>query len=344
MKDMGNFRTPFFTDSPSQGQTEDKSEDCGVEKTRGEDLPAELGCRECLISEKTSDLISVVTFSLSPTYRYVSPSHKSVLGYDSKDLVGKCPFDLIHPDDTKLLQPLLAHYVDLKKRQNWPPAERAVSEKLNYRIKDKQGEWRYLETTGDQLDENFILFVSRDVTEKRKIEEELRDIRDKLIVKLQERHEDLVKANERLQAEIAERKRTEESLRQSEERYRIILESIEDGYYEVDLAGSLIFFNDALCKILGYTREEMAGLNNRQYMNEETARAVYKAYNGVYRTGKPNKVFGYELIRKDGNIRIVEVSVSLIRNTKGEPQGFRGIARDMTDRRAERVPSSGRAK
>jgi PAS domain S-box-containing protein len=219
-----------------------------------------------------------------------------------------------------------------------------VSEKLNYRIKDKQGEWRYLETTGDQLDENFILFVSRDVTEKRKIEEELRDIRDKLIVKLQERHEDLVKANERLQAEIAERKRTEESLRQSEERYRIILESIEDGYYEVDLAGSLIFFNDALCKILGYTREEMAGLNNRQYMNEETARAVYKAYNGVYRTGKPNKVFGYELIRKDGNIRIVEVSVSLIRNTKGEPQGFRGIARDMTDRRAERVPSSGRAK
>jgi PAS domain S-box-containing protein len=140
------------------------------------------------------------------------------------------------------------------------------------------------------------------------------------------------------------RKRTEAALRQSEERYRTILESIEDGYYEVDRAGNFMFFNDSLCKILGYSGEELVGLNNREYMSEETARAVYEAYNGVYRTGKPNKIFGYELIRKDGSIRIVEVSISLIRNAKGEPEGFRGIARDMTDRRPERIPSLGRAK
>ena len=88
--------------------------------------------------------------------------------------------------------------------------------------------------------------IHRLISEKT-VEEELRDIRDKLIVKLQVRHEDLVKANELLQAEIAERKRTEETLRQSEERYRTILESIEDGYYEVDLAGNFVFFNDAMC-------------------------------------------------------------------------------------------------
>lgn len=344
MKDMGTSRTPFSIDPLSQGQTEDGTQDPETERTGGEDFSSELGCQDCLISEKTSDLISVATFSLPPIYRYVSPSHKSVLGYDSKDLLGKCPFDLIHPDDLKLLQPLLARYIDLRDRHGWPHAEKPVSEKFLYRIKDKYGAWRYLETTGDLLDEKLILFVSRDVTEKRKVEEELRDIRDKLIAKLQERHEDLVKANELLQAEISVRKRTEAALRQSEERYRTILESIEDGYYEVDRAGNFMFFNDALCKILGYSGEELMGLNNRQYMSEETARAVYKAYNGVYRTGKPNKVFGYELIRKDGNIRIVEVSISLIRNAKGEPEGFRGIARDMTDRRPEMVPSLGMAK
>jgi PAS domain S-box-containing protein len=344
MKDMGSSRTPPLQTPFSPSQTEDRIKSSEMEKTTVEDLSIEMDRKCRLISEKTSDLISVATFSLTPTYFYVSPSHESVLGYDSKDLLGKCPFDLIHPEDLKLLQPLLAHYVDLRNRQRWPGSEKPVSEKFTYRIKDKYDNWRYLETTGDLLDENHILFVSRDVTEKRKVEEELRDIRDKLIAKLQERHEDLVKANELLQAEISVRKRAEGALRQSEERYRTILESIEDGYYEVDRAGNFMFFNDSLCKILGYSGEELVGLNNRQYMSEETARAVYEAYNGVYRTGKPNKIFGYEMIRKDGSIRIVEVSISLIRNAKGEHEGFRGIARDMTDRRPEMVPSLGRAK
>jgi len=337
MKDMGTSRTPFSIDPLSQSQTEDRIKASELDKPTVDDLSSGMDLKHPLISEKTSDMISVATFSLTPTYVYVSPSHKSLLGYDAKDLLGKCPLELIHPDDLKQLEPLLSHYVDLRERQCWPRPEKPVTEKLLYRLKDKFGKWRYLETTGDLLDENLILFVSRDVTEKRKVEEELRDIRDKLIMKLQERHEDLVKVNELLQTEIAARKRTEASLRESEERYRTILESIEDGYYEVDLAGNFVFFNDAICRILGYSREELTGLNNRRYMSDETARAVYEAYNGVYRTGKPNKVFGYELIRKGGKIRIVEVSISLIRNANGKPEGFRGIARDMTDRRSEMI-------
>jgi PAS domain S-box-containing protein len=344
MKDMGRSRTPFSIETRSQSHAENTVKAAEIENKMIEDFSSEMGRIYRLITEKTSDLICMTTFSLTPTYVYVSPSHKSLLGYDSKDLLGKCPFDLIHPDDMKHLYPLLANYVNRSDRECLPRSEKSITEKLLYRIKDNYENWRYLETTGDLLDENLLLFVSRDVTERRKVEEELRDLRDKLIVKLQVRHEDLVKANELLQAEIAQRKRTEEILRRSEERYRTILESIEDGYYEVDRAGDFMFFNDALCKILGYSEEELMGLNNRQYMSEETARAVYKAYNGVYRTGKPNKVFGYELIRKDGNIRIVEVSISLIRNAKGEPEGFRGIARDMTDRRPAMVPSLGRAK
>jgi PAS domain S-box-containing protein len=336
MKDMGSLRTTVSTVTRSQKQAENLTEIPEIEKKMVEDFSSEMDRRYRLISEKTSDLISVTTFSLTPTYVYVSPSHKSLLGYESKDLLGKCPFDLIHPEDVKRLLPLLAQYVSLSTQQHLPSSGTGISEKLLYRLRDKQGNWRYLETTGNLLEENLVLFISRDVTERRKVEEELRDIRDKLIVKLQERHEDLVKANEMLQAEISERKLTEEALRQSKERYRTILESIEDGYYEVDLKGSFVFFNDAMCRILGYAREELMGLNNRQYMSQETAKAVYEAYNGVYRTGKPNKVFGYELIRKDGRIRVVEVSISLIRNSIGEPVGFRGIARDVTEGSASR--------
>jgi PAS domain S-box-containing protein len=125
----------------------------------------------------------------------------------------------------------------------------------------------------------------------------------------------------------------EEALREREEKYGIILDSIEDGYYEVDIAGNLTLFNDSLCNIIGYPRDELTGMNNRQYMDEETAREVYQSYNKVYTTGKPHKGFEYELLRKDGTTRNVEVSISLIKNSEGKGIGFRGIVRDVTKRK-----------
>ncbi len=146
----------------------------------------------------------------------------------------------------------------------------------------------------------------------------------------------------RLAAEILgaaiRHKQAEDSLKESEERYRTILESIEDGYFEVDLAGNLTFFNEPLCRVLGYSRDELMGMNNRQYTDPENSRLLYQAFNQVYRTGIPLKGFEWEVIRKDGEKRFGEVSVSLIRDRVGRPVGFRGIARDTTERRrAEEV-------
>lgn len=128
------------------------------------------------------------------------------------------------------------------------------------------------------------------------------------------------------------RKRSEEALRASQERYKTIIESIEDGYFEVNLAGDLIFFNDSLCRMLGYSREEMLGMSNRQYTDEENRKKLYEAFNKVYRTGQPTKAFAWEIIRKDGMRRFGEVSITLVKNSEGQPVGFRGTARDVTER------------
>jgi PAS domain S-box-containing protein len=155
----------------------------------------------------------------------------------------------------------------------------------------------------------------------------------KALATVEVQHKELVAVNEACRQEIKDRVLTEDALRQSEEKYRIILQSIEDGYYEVDLAGNLTFFNDAMCRILGYPRDELVGLNNRAFMSEETAKQVYETFNQLYRTGLPAKAFGWETIRKDGTRKYLENSVSLMRDAKGNPVGFRGLARDVTDRK-----------
>lgn len=133
--------------------------------------------------------------------------------------------------------------------------------------------------------------------------------------------------------DITERKKAEETLRESEEKYRAILESIEEGYYEVDLRGNITFCNDYLCKILGYSREELLGTNNRRYMNQANAKIVFQTFNRVFVTGVPTKSLAWELLHRDGSTRTVEVSVTLVRDAQGEPVGFRGILRDVTEKK-----------
>jgi PAS domain S-box-containing protein len=132
--------------------------------------------------------------------------------------------------------------------------------------------------------------------------------------------------------DITERKVAKKALKESEKRYRNILESIEEDYFEVDLEGNFTFFNEQVCKIVGYSRDELEGMNNREYTSPATARKMYQIFNRVYRTGEPAKTANYEIIRKDGTQKILEVSASLMRNSDSEPIGFRGILRNVTER------------
>ncbi|MBT8358530.1 MAG: PAS domain S-box protein [Desulfobacterales bacterium] len=130
---------------------------------------------------------------------------------------------------------------------------------------------------------------------------------------------------------INERKKAEEALKVSEKKYRNILESIEEGYFEIDLKGNLTFFNDSVSRIMGYSREELMGMNNREYTSPETAKKMLEVYNRVYTTGKSQRVSKFNVITKDGNVRNFESSVSLRRDRKRQPIGFRGVARDVTE-------------
>lgn len=151
--------------------------------------------------------------------------------------------------------------------------------------------------------------------------------------KLQRWNKEITETNKKLKSEIEERKSAEEALRQSQSRYRNILESIEDGYYETGLSGDFTFFNDATLKILGYSHDEIKGLNYREYMDEKSAARVKETFINVYRTGNAQKEVDLEIIRKDGRKCFITVSISLIMDVEDQPIGFRGLIRDISQRK-----------
>jgi len=101
----------------------------------------------------------------------------------------------------------------------------------------------------------------------------------------------------------------------------------------VDIAGNFTFFNDSLCRMLGYSKDEMMGMGNQQYTDQEERKKLFRAFNKVYKTGEPTKEFDWEIITKDGMKRYVETSVSLLKNSLGKSIGFYGIVRDVTNQK-----------
>ena len=146
---------------------------------------------------------------------------------------------------------------------------------------------------------------------------------------------ELKEAESRVQGKRAESQREAalEALHQSEEKYRTILNSIQEGYFEFDLAGKITFINDTLWKRLGYSKEELLGHTNKVFTDEATRKESFRAFNELYKTGVPVKALTQKNIRKDGSIRISELSVSLMRDSGGKPIGFFGTSRDVTERR-----------
>ena len=133
--------------------------------------------------------------------------------------------------------------------------------------------------------------------------------------------------------DITGQKAMEEAIREREERFRAIIENIEDGYGEIDMDANLTFFNDSFLGIVGYTRDKFMGMNLQEFIDQEDLPRLIQALDEVRKTGKASRGVEIKFIRKGGARRYIETSISLIKDVKGQTVGFRGIIRDTTDRR-----------
>ena len=140
----------------------------------------------------------------------------------------------------------------------------------------------------------------------------------------------------RLTVEITERERTEDALRESEERFRGLFEEAPVAYHEIDCEGIVLRVNRAECTLLGYEAEEILGKYTWDFIALEEREPARQAFRRKIGGEQPLEIVHRTDIRRDGAPLTVEIHQSLIRDAKGAVTGMRTARVDITEReRAE---------
>lgn len=280
------------------------------------------------VSDNVRDMVLQV--DLKGVAYFASASHQETLGISAADMIGLNAFELVHPDDLEKILPVIRESIAMRR-----PA------KFEYRSRHGDGHYFWTEANANPLVEDDgritgAILVTRDITEKKAAEEALKKAHDELEEKVRARTLELSKANAELQQEIEERKRTEARLRESEERYRSIVENTHDGIAIVDQDFRVVYANPEMGIISGYSVEEDLGRDFTAFL-DEPSRDMALTRNLRRRQGEDvPTVYEVTLIRKDGEPRTGEARVSLFRDSAGT---LRSVVHflDITERKRAEV-------
>jgi PAS domain S-box-containing protein len=131
--------------------------------------------------------------------------------------------------------------------------------------------------------------------------------------------------------DLSSRLETEKALMESEKRYRSILDNIEESYFEIDFGGTIFFCNHAFSSLLGTPAEKIQGAHHGSIAEKEASANLSSMIELIRKTGTPARLANYGIIRPDGGSRVLDLSISLIRDTTDQPLGIRCVGRDITE-------------
>jgi len=222
-----------------------------------------------LITEESNDLIRVLNEKFENEY-VNELSLKNLLGYTKQELLGKNSILLNHPNDNKKIRHFMLKLFKLGENMH------------ETRIKHKNGKWVWVENKAkmftDEQGNQKYLFISRDITE---------------------------------------RKKAEKALKESEEKYRSLYKNSPNAVVLANERGLIIDLNSSAERILGYKREEIIGRNYTEfnmvtYDQISTIKRIYKdIVNGI-----KSKPIELQIKRKNGNISWISFQISMIKIDK----------------------------
>jgi PAS domain S-box-containing protein len=131
--------------------------------------------------------------------------------------------------------------------------------------------------------------------------------------------------------DITERKSAQRAIGESEQRYRDLVENIDDVVYVTDDTGKIIYLNKALERVSGYTREELLQKNYMELLTPDSLKEVVELFK-AQKKGRDVGLFELSIVDKDGKIKIVEAREQMVWEGKRIVQ-MRGLGRDITGRK-----------
>jgi PAS domain S-box-containing protein len=276
------------------------------------------------ITQNASDLIIIT--NKKGHIIYVNPAIERILGYRPDELIGKSAFRFIIPGD---LPRAMADYTRAILTQN-----RLIENA--FRIRHKDGSERTLEGVGHNLFDDpvvagFVMNV-RDVSQRKKTEDELAVHQKHLETLVKARTSELADANERLRLELAERRRTEEALRASEELFRALVQQSSDVISILDAQARFVYNSPAAEAVLGYPSATLIGKTPFEFIHPDDLAAAQKRFGEVLNLINPGMMIEFRFLGSDGSWRYLEAKG----NNLLDYPGINGIVittRDVTERR-----------
>ncbi|MBN2098835.1 MAG: PAS domain S-box protein, partial [Dehalococcoidia bacterium] len=278
----------------------------GVARDIEERRKAEQAVRESeqkyrLLANKTNDIIWTSDLTLHTTY--VSPSVEKILGFTPEERLAQDPTQQMTPESSARAAEALAQHLALDQDPKADPS-RTLRIELEYYRKDGSTIWLENQVSG------------------------IRDASGKLI------------GFHGVARDVTERRKSEQALRESEEKYRLLAEKTTDLIWTSDINMRPTYMSPSVEMIIGITPEEGLGRNLAAIMTPESlARATEVLAHHLALeedpSADPNRTLKVELefYRKDGSTVWLEEHVSGIRDTDGKLVGFHGVARDVSDRK-----------
>jgi PAS domain S-box-containing protein len=137
--------------------------------------------------------------------------------------------------------------------------------------------------------------------------------------------------------DISERKERQEQLRQSEEKFRALVESTSDWIWEIDRNGNYTYVNPRVETLLGYTPQEVVGKSPFDFMLPDDAQRLKDGFTKILIEQAPIQTLENTNLCKDGTIKVLETSGLPFYDGHGEFAGYRGIDRDITERKQSEI-------
>ncbi len=259
-----------------------------------------------------------------------SPRYYELLGFKEGDVDADfiALQDRLHPADRdRVLEAVRAHLDDHE------PYD------VEYRLRMRCGAYRWFHARGQAAwdDRGRPLRMAgslRDITDRKRTEEELRQVREDLERRVHERTAQLAQTVGQLEEEIAERERAHEALRESENRYRTFIQTIPHGVLEVDTTGAVLVSNCAFDQMLGLEVDPggcAIGRDGPAAKSTQRQAAADLLRDAVERHAPPHYLTRYGT--PDGRLLDVQVDWSDKRDEDGRLLGYVAIITDVTDRK-----------